>query len=540
MNLPVEGAFHNLVLVSIKKQYPFHAAPPRARPLGLGADVVLEGHLRRSTRTSTCRTSGRSRGGCSPTSTRSATSRSSTARSTSSTTAPTRRSGASKVCIDGTRKWTRGGVHARVARAVPHERGGRRARRRDVGGARDRRRARERRHADGATGPIGTRAAHRARRRGSCDARARARSREADRERARSPTCARAGAPRSAHASRGARACSSASLRPTTPSTASCPPGSIGAGGRGPSREVRRAPAGPVLDLCAGTMDLDRAARARTCRATASSRVDFSAQMLEAGRAQGATRGDRRRRRDRAAVRRRRRSPPSSAASGCATSPTRRAARARCCACCAPGGVFVTLELFRPTRMATRAFHRAYAQVVLPARRRHRLGRPRRLPVSRARAWRASSRAKSTSARLAEVGFGERSRLRPHPRRRVHRRAAAGALGRPEAKKIVVGITGASGAPYARRLVALLRAARRRRDRRVRLADRAGGLGARVRRRPARVDRRADLGRARLQGALRQRQRRLARDGGRPVLDGDRGAHRARDLATRSSRGPPT
>ena len=26
MNLPVEGAFHNLVLVSIKKQYPFHAS----------------------------------------------------------------------------------------------------------------------------------------------------------------------------------------------------------------------------------------------------------------------------------------------------------------------------------------------------------------------------------------------------------------------------------------------------------------------------------------------------------------------------------
>jgi 4-hydroxy-3-polyprenylbenzoate decarboxylase len=44
MNLPVEGAFHNLVLVSIKQQYP---CTPRGWRTGLvRTDVLLEGRLR--------------------------------------------------------------------------------------------------------------------------------------------------------------------------------------------------------------------------------------------------------------------------------------------------------------------------------------------------------------------------------------------------------------------------------------------------------------------------------------------------------------
>jgi ubiquinone/menaquinone biosynthesis methyltransferase len=129
--------------------------------------------------------------------------------------------------------------------------------------------------------------------------------------------------------------------------------------------ELARSKPGPVLDLCAGTMDLT----AMLVRARPNDRVvavDFAPAMLEAGRHKA----------PRAEVvvadaaalpfddgafaavvcgfgMRNLRDPVGGARE------VRRVLRR--------GGVFVTLELFRPTRPATRAFHRAYARLVLPA-----------------------------------------------------------------------------------------------------------------------------------------------------------------------------
>jgi ubiquinone/menaquinone biosynthesis methyltransferase len=129
--------------------------------------------------------------------------------------------------------------------------------------------------------------------------------------------------------------------------------------------EVGTAPAGPVLDLCAGTMDLTAMIAASLPGAEVVA-LDFSPKMLDAGR---------------------HKAPAAKVVVGDAMAlpfedgafaavvcgfgvrnfadPVRGAREVL--RVLRPGGVFVTLELFRPSRWMTRAFHLAYAQVVLPA-----------------------------------------------------------------------------------------------------------------------------------------------------------------------------
>jgi ubiquinone/menaquinone biosynthesis methyltransferase len=129
--------------------------------------------------------------------------------------------------------------------------------------------------------------------------------------------------------------------------------------------EVTAGPAGPVLDLCAGTMDLT-AMVARVRPRDHIFALDFSASMLELGRSKAPSAevvvGDATALpffdRSFAAVicgfGMRNLSDPAAGA--------REVARVL-----RPGGRFVTLDLFRPTRLATKAFHKTYARVVLPA-----------------------------------------------------------------------------------------------------------------------------------------------------------------------------
>jgi ubiquinone/menaquinone biosynthesis methyltransferase len=128
--------------------------------------------------------------------------------------------------------------------------------------------------------------------------------------------------------------------------------------------QLQGAPPGAVLDLCAGTMDLTRllAGWRPGARVVA---VDFSGAMLEAGRhkAPNAERivadatslplGDG----EFSAV---------ICGFGMRNLASTEAGVREVLRVLRPGGVFVTLELFRPTRRLTQAFHTAYAQVVIP------------------------------------------------------------------------------------------------------------------------------------------------------------------------------
>ncbi len=129
--------------------------------------------------------------------------------------------------------------------------------------------------------------------------------------------------------------------------------------------ELAGAPSGAILDLCAGTMDLTAllAKRFPSERIVAS---DFAPQMLERGRRKAP--------RAEVVVADAMELPFadgsfSSVICGFGMrnlSDTSRGAReAR--RVLVPGGIFVTLEFFKPSTLATRAFHTAYAKVVLPA-----------------------------------------------------------------------------------------------------------------------------------------------------------------------------
>jgi len=128
---------------------------------------------------------------------------------------------------------------------------------------------------------------------------------------------------------------------------------------------IERAPRGKILDLCAGTMDLT----AMIARARPEAHVvaaDFAPQMLAAG-ASKAPRAE-------TVVADALDLPfPDGEFTAvlCAFGVRNLADTARGVRevkrVLANGGVFVTLEFFRPTTLATRAFHAAYARGVLPA-----------------------------------------------------------------------------------------------------------------------------------------------------------------------------
>jgi ubiquinone/menaquinone biosynthesis methyltransferase len=134
----------------------------------------------------------------------------------------------------------------------------------------------------------------------------------------------------------------------------------------------REAPEGPLLDSCAGTLDLAQGI-ARRCPGRALVAGDFARAMLLAGREKldGRARGGLAP--ALLAVFDAMRLPFASGAFAGVTcgfgmrnlaDPLRGIAEAQ--RVLSPGGVFVVLEFFRPMRLPTRLFHAIYARAVLP------------------------------------------------------------------------------------------------------------------------------------------------------------------------------
>jgi ubiquinone/menaquinone biosynthesis methyltransferase len=128
--------------------------------------------------------------------------------------------------------------------------------------------------------------------------------------------------------------------------------------------QIEGSPSGPALDLCAGTMDfsalLDDARPLDRVVA-----VDFSPAMLEAGRNKAL--------RAELVVADAAHLPFEDGefavvvcGFGMRNLADPVAGAREVLRVLKPGGVFVTLELFRPDRLATRAFHAGYARLVLP------------------------------------------------------------------------------------------------------------------------------------------------------------------------------
>lgn len=125
-------------------------------------------------------------------------------------------------------------------------------------------------------------------------------------------------------------------------------------------------PPGPLLDSCAGTLDLARAMEARFADRPVVA-ADFAREMLVRGRGKvsAAVRlavGDAQRLPVRDGV-----LAGMSCAFGMRNLSTPRQGLAEAYRVLKPGGVFVILELCRPSTFAMRAFHTLYARFVLPS-----------------------------------------------------------------------------------------------------------------------------------------------------------------------------